>query len=541
MPQRLIEVNFPLRRVSEESVREKNIRHGHISTLHIWWARRPLAASRAIALAALLPDPGDPLERERLLALVRDISPWEAVKDGDSPRIEQARALIREAFGGRAPKVLDPFAGGGAIPLEALRLGCETYALDYNPVAVLINKAVLEYPQRWPGDSHLAHVLPLPPQDEEEPPPGQPTLFSLEEEQGESPLLVAVRAWGKWVLEEARRELAPFYPPDPDGAVPVGYIWARTLPCQNPACGAEIPLMRQTWLAKKEKRQIALRLIPNRAAGRVDAEIVDVGRVDNPTCFDPDEGTVTRARVRCPLCGGSIDDDTTRRLFREGKAGQRMMVVVVHYPYPTPAASGGTPSPLPPGGRGAGGEGKHYRLPTEADLAAYRAAEEALAQKRRALQAEWGMDPVPDEPLPPLETLGFRVQRYGLTRWGDLFNPRQQLALITFAEKVREAHARMVAAGADPDFARAVATYLAIVFNRLADKNANLVVYNVVGEKIEHVFGRQALPMVWDYVEVNPFTDVGWPNMQEWVELVLTHLTRIPPVEEGRGGEVRWR
>jgi adenine-specific DNA methylase len=176
--------------------------------------------------------------------------------------------------------------------------------------------------------------------------------------------------------------------------------------------------------------------------------------------------------------------------------------------------------------------GKTYRLATEQDLEAYRAAEQALEEKRQKLWEEWGMDPVPDEPLPPLETLGFRVQRYGLTRWGDLFNFRQKLALITFAEKVRQAHAQMLSQGADPDFAKAVVTYLAITFNRLADKNANLVVYNVVGEKIEHVFGRQALPMVWDYVEVNPFTDVGWPNMQEWVELVLAHLTRIPPVED---------
>ncbi|MCX7856159.1 MAG: DNA methylase, partial [Anaerolineae bacterium] len=297
-------------------------------------------------------------------------------------------------------------------------------------------------------------------------------------------------------------------------------LWARTLPCQNPACGAEIPLMRQTWLAKKEKKQIALRLIPNRAAGRVDVQIA--GADGRPLDFDPDEGTVTRAHVRCPLCGGTIDDRTTRRLFREGQAGQRMVAVVVA-PSPTLRRSRG---------KSEGEGGKRYRLPTDADLAAYRAAEAALAEKRARLRAEWGIDPVPDEPLPPLETLGFRVQRYGLTRWGDLFNPRQQLALITFAEKVRQAHAHMLDQGADPDFARAVTTYLAIIFNRLADKNANLVVYNVVGEKIEHVFGRQALPMVWDYVEVNPFTDVGWPNMQEWVELVLTHLTRISPVEE---------
>ncbi|MCS7252408.1 MAG: hypothetical protein NZ572_08355, partial [Thermoflexus sp.] len=169
---------------------------------------------------ALLPD--DPARRAKWLELVRRIAPWEVTSDGtpgSRQLLEQAREAIREAFGGRPPRVLDPFAGGGSIPLEALRLGCKTYALDYDPVAVLLNKAVLEFPQRF------------------------------------GPALVeAVRQWGNWVLEEARRELAPFYPSDPDGAVPVGYIWARTLPCQNPSCGAEIPLMRQTWLAKKDRR-----------------------------------------------------------------------------------------------------------------------------------------------------------------------------------------------------------------------------------------------------------------------------------------------
>ncbi|MDW7993302.1 MAG: DUF1156 domain-containing protein, partial [Gemmatales bacterium] len=177
MQPRLIEVDFPLRKVSEESVREKNIRHGHISTLHIWWARRPLAASRATTLAALLPD--DPNQRQKWLRLVAEISPWEVVSTTSRAArllIDEARSAIRAAYGGRAPRVLDPFAGGGAIPLEALRLGCETYALDYNPVAVLLNKAVLEYPQRY----------------------------------GEQ-LLEAVKKWGGWVLEQARGELARFY------------------------------------------------------------------------------------------------------------------------------------------------------------------------------------------------------------------------------------------------------------------------------------------------------------------------------------------
>jgi len=435
MQTRLIETDFPLRVVSEESVREKNIRHGHISTLHIWWARKPLAASRATALAALLPD--DPQRRNEWLRLVRDIAPWEVVSGsplpqcgrgaGDEGIIHKARALIREACGGRAPRVLDPFAGGGAIPLEALRLGCEVYALDYNPVAVLLNKAVLEYPQRF-GQPGAVQRVPLPAKRE-----GGRTLpgLVLPDAQDENPLLQAVKAWGEWVLEEARQELQAFYPADPDGSVPVGYYWMRTLPCQNPACGAEIPLTANWWLAKKGNKKVALRLVPNRAARRVDAEIVAGAAID----FDPDEGTVTRAHVRCPVCGGTIDDKTTRRLFREGKAGQRLMAVVL-----SPRNSLSRTA-----GRGVRGEGgKRYRLPTPRDLQAYEAAAAALEAKRQALWAEWGMDPVPDEPTPkgggPGAERAFSVYKYGLTRWGDLFNPRQKLALITFVEKVRKVY-----------------------------------------------------------------------------------------------------
>jgi len=522
MTVRLIEADFPLRTVSEESVREKNIRHGHISTLHIWWARRPLAASRATALAALLPD--EPGQREELLALVRDIAPWEVVSNGNAPQIEKARQLIREAFGGRAPRVLDPFAGGGSILLEALRLGCETYALDYNPVAVLLNKAVLEYPQKFGQPDSVSNV-PLPPRSEEHS-RSNLELLEVSDERAESPLLQAVSAWGKWVLEEARKELEQFYPKDPDGSIPVGYLWARTLPCQNPACGAEIPLMRQTWLAKKDKKKIALRLIPNQHARRIDAQIV--GADGRPIDFDPEEGTVSRAHVRCPLCGGTIDDKTTRRLFREGKSGQRLMAVVLHHPKRT---------------------GKTYRLPTERDLEAFRAAEAALVGARHRLAQDWGMDPVPDESVSTPTGREYQpggllynftpIVLYGFTRWGDLFNPRQKLALITFADKVRQAHAHLLAQGAEPEFAKAVVTYLAFGMSRIADYMCTLCLHDNVQERTVHVFGRQALPMTWDYSELNPTSDAvgSWESMTlRRIPPALAHLTRIPPVEGDSDG-----
>jgi putative DNA methylase len=368
---RLIEVDFPLRKVSEESVREKNIRHGHISTLHIWWARKPLAASRAMALAALLPD--DPNRRDELLRLIEELAPWEAVS-GKAPRsqsLQKARELLREAFGGRAPRVLDCFAGGGAIPLEALRLGCETYALDYNPVAVLINKAVLEFPQKF-GRPDQVTTVPLPPASQNHS-QTDGRLLDVEVESVENPLLQAVSAWGAWVLEEARKELEPVLP---SGCSMVRFrsatIWMRAPSrARIPACGVEIPLTAPDWwLAKKDKRKVALKLIPNKHARRLDLEIV--GQDGRPIDFDPEEGTVSRAHVRCPLCGGTIDDKTTRKLFREGKSGQRLMAVVLHHPKRT---------------------GKTYRLPTERDLEAYRAAEAITGTETRPPPRRMGHRP----------------------------------------------------------------------------------------------------------------------------------------------------
>ncbi|HEY80241.1 MAG TPA: hypothetical protein G4O05_04090, partial [Caldilineae bacterium] len=291
-----------------------------------------------------------------------------------------------------------------------------------------------------------------------------------------NPLLAAVKKWGRWVLEEARKELAAFYrSSDPDETI-VGYIWARTLPCQNPACGAEIPLIRQFWLARKKDREIALH--PVVREGRVDFEVVARGKkaigaqhaaaetqyAPWPSGFDPKHGTVARAVVTCPVCGGTISANDTRRLFQEGKAGQRMVAEVFTL---------------------AGQTGKFYRLPTQADLEAYMAAERALAEKRQRLAQAWGMDPVPDEPLRrvPVVFGVINVWIYGMTTWGDLFNPRQQLALITFAKKVRQAHAAMLAQGYPEDFARAVVTYLSLVFSRHSSYNATLCWWEPLGER----------------------------------------------------------
>jgi len=601
---RFIEESFPVKEVGAAAAKEKNIRHGHISTLHIWWARRPLAASRATAYAALTPSPQPPsplptlgegkgeaataaedrgegfdsLEWQKRRDFIVELCQWE---NSLNPRLlEKARRDILEAHAarltgelghpvtvedieaGRAPRprVLDPFAGGGSYPLEALRLGCEAYANDYNPVAVLILKATLEYPQsfghtaggqgdketRGQGDAQPGTTTP------------QPSLFNVSavrtpQSEIRNPLLDAVKRWGDWVLEEARKELAKFYPPDPplpspaggrgagdEGAIPVGYIWARTIPCQNPACGAEIPLMRQFWLAKKDRKRVALWMDRTRintdatdTHGLEDEEkirenpsdpcssvsysfhIVGDGYEPWPEGFDPGVGTVARAVATCPCCGGTVDANTTRRLFQEGQAGQRMVAVVL--------------APSSPRGRGTGGErgGKTYRVATAEDEAAYARAEAALQTKRAQLMPEWGMNPVPDEPLPPVGTLGFRVQRYGMTTWGDLFNTRQQLALITFAEKVRQAHERMMADRMEPEFAKAVATYLALTLDRLADSNSTECWWQNSWEKEAITFARQALQMTWDYFEANPLGNKGY-RWDSFLESVEKFFDKIP-------------
>jgi len=493
---RLIEVDFPLREVSEQSVREKNIRHGHISTLHIWWARRPLAASRATALAALLPDPGDPQKREEYLQLIKDISPWEVVSK-DTPQnralLEKARKLIREAYGGRAPKVLDCFAGGGAIPLEALRLGCETYALDYNPVAVLILKAVLEYPQKY-GQPQIV-------QD------AARTGLGMKAQRTVNPLLEEVKRWGNWVLEEARKELEQFYPRDKDGSIPVGYIWARTLPCQNPECGAEIPLLLQTWLSKKKEKKVALRVVADKARKGITFEIAEGRKID----FNPDEGTISAGHVRCPICGGTFDDETTRALFRERKAGQRMVAVVVQR---------------------SRGNGKHYRLSNETDLRLFEGTLDALRTKRELLREKWEIDPLPDERLPterpsPNARGVSAITRYEMQAWADLFNARQALALITFTEKVRQAHTAMLRQGREADFAKAVVTYLALTVDELARFGSVLNRWKVDAEAVVHVFARPALAMLWDYFENVPVGSHGgtWEHRLSEVMTVLSNLT----------------
>jgi putative DNA methylase len=508
---RLIEVSLPLKAISTQSAREKSIRHGHISTLHIWWARRPLAAMRAAIFASLIPAPDTDEERERLEDLIATIVDWDQVKHGNSPAIEKAQDLIRQAFPDGPPRLLDPFMGGGATGLEALRLGCETHAVELNPVAHLIELCTLVYPQKY----------------------GQPEVRTVQQgamevEQEVNPLAEDVRKWGQWVLERAREEIGHLYvnplaadrspelaadhnpPPTPDcgpaGAVQkvgptiVGYLWARTVTCPNPACQAEMPLVRQWWLARKAGRRIALKPVVDREVKRVAFEVVDM-EAERPEGFDPSQGTSSRSAGTCLVCGQVADKEYVKSEGLAGRMGQRLLAVIYDQ----------------------AGAGKGYRPATPADEALFEQARTAL----KVLDTNGEL--VPDELIPSGSSRAIFVHLYGLTRWGHLFNARQLLTLLTLSRQVRAAYDAMLVEGMDPERAKAVATYLGLIIDSIADRDCTLCVWRGGSEDIGHTFGRQALAMIWDYAETNPASGStgSWGAALDKIVRVIEHAAQV--------------
>lgn len=499
---RIIERQMPLTAISAQSAREKSIRHGHLSTLHIWWARRPLAACRAAIFAALVPQPDDPAEAKKMQKFIAELSDWDNSIDSDSASgktgvhhyIRDARDYIKRAFPDRAPRVLDPFAGGGAIPLEALRLGCETYALDLNPVAHIIQLATLVYPQQY------AH-RPGPYGDK----PG-------------ATLAGDVRKWGEWVLERARAEIGDLYPRDPDGATPVAYFWARTIPCPNPVCRSAVPLIRQTWLVRKASKYVAYRVEADGPGSEVRFRVL-TARSPNEFNFDPAVGTTRGGTAVCPCCGTPLSE---KHIKAEALAGRLDAVLIAV----------GTDTP--------GAQGKRYRDVTDNDRAIFAEARKRLGKLHDAYDPFSGeLPPIPDEPLVDNDTMNVKTPLYGLKTYDKLFNARQSLAIATFVRHVRTAYEAIVAETMDSEYAKAVATYLAIALDRLADASTTLVRWRPTVEAHANTFARQALPMLWDYVETNPFGggSGNWDSCVEWVWKYIEHgaSTADRPADVRRG------
>ena len=492
MKRRLIDETFPVKEVSRESAREKSIRHGHISTLHLWWARRPLASSRATIYASLVDPPKDIEEWGAKNNQTSELSKWENSLNHDMIMRIQKEILVSN--GGVRPKVLDPFGGGGAIPLESLRLGCETYSGDINPVAVLIQKCTLEYPQKFGNNSAGNGMV----------------------AQGEgNRLYTDIKNWSDRVLEEAYNEIEEFYTEKDKNNTSVGYITARTVKCQNPKCGVEIPLMARFQFVNKKGKKISA--YPYVKGKQIKFKIVGDGYDNVPDGFVPVKGTVSKGRAVCVACHTVVDPDTLKSLFWKDKSYDKQIVTII------------SKKNVP---------GMVYRSANDADLSTFQSATEYMKRKRDTLLKKFiVVDPIPDEIIPTPENKEHvqggsywrdaKIAIYGMTKWRDLFNPRQALAMIVFLEKIRLAHQQMLDEKYDKEYAKVITTYLALMLDRLAVKISNLARYNTARENIEGVFGRQALPMIWDYVELNPFYNSGWHNMQDWVLRVVQHCSNL--------------
>jgi putative DNA methylase len=493
---KLIEVSLPLEAINRESAREKSIRHGHPSTLHLWWARRPLAAARAVLFAQLVDDPSAhperfptekevEAERDRLHKMIEELVVWENIHDEEL--LAAAREEIRRSCDGDPPPILDPFAGGGTIPLEAQRLGLEAHASDLNPVAVLINKALIEIPPKFADQ-----------------PPVFPGLAETElaDWKGAAGLAADVRAYGEWMRDEAERRIGHHYPkatlPDGSEANVIAWIWARTVTCPNPACGIEMPLVRSWWLGKKKDKEayVVPRVVddPEHPSGKR----VEFG-IGHEASGPAYEGTKPRKRpAKCISCDALMSEDELRQRGQRGKLGQVLIAVVAE-----------------------GSRRRIYLSPTD--------------EHRAAAEAVEGLDAVGGEIA--TNPRWFSPPGYGLTNFSDLFSRRQLLALIALSDLVGEARKCVLAdalaagtaggqplAGDDAEaYADAVATYLGLSVSRLADYSSSLSSWIAGGETLRNVFGRQAMPMVWDFAESMPLSDStgGFPSQLGWIVKAL--------------------
>ena len=486
---KLIEVALPLEKINAESAREKSIRHGHPSTLHLWWARRPLAAARAVIWASLVDDPSSHpeqfpteedqnTERQRLFKILEDLVVWE--NSNNEKVLDAAKAEIMKSTNGNPPALLDPFAGGGAIPLEAQRLGLEAHAHDLNPVAVMINKAMIEIPPKFSG---MAPVN------------SDAQVNSMHDAWARAEGLAEdVRYYGEWMKQEAYKRIGHLYPkvkvPEEQGggeATVIAWIWARTVKCPNPACGCEIPLVRSFTLSKKKGHEAYVE--PQFFDSKC-SYTVKLGE-------HKEKGTVNRTAASCVACGTSVPLDYVRSEGSNHRMGRHLIAVVAE-----------------------GKNGRAYYSPDDIQLCASQVGEP---------------ENVPCEDLPE-KALGFRIQAYGITKWKDHYTNRQLTALTTFSDLVVETQKKVeadaIAVGMSDDhvplckgghgaraYGEAVGVYLAFAVDRQADIGSTIASWiNTIGA-IRNTFGRQAIPMTWDFAEANPFSSSTgcFSNMVDWI------------------------
>ncbi|MBM4467723.1 MAG: DUF1156 domain-containing protein [Chloroflexi bacterium] len=499
---RLIEDYLPIEAISAEARREKSIRQGHISTLHLWWARRPLVACRAAVFGALVPAGAASPD------FVADLCTYPGPRD----KVQEAQRLILQAHAarltaergelvtvedieaGRAPRprVLDMFAGGGSIPLEALRLGCEAYALELNPVAHLIELCTLVYPQKY----------------------GQPdpAAKGCAKDGTWAGLAAEVEYWGKWVLERVKAEIGDLYPPiyvpregvnreaqlgipaldvyrsTPDASrlTPVAYVWTRTVRCKSPVCGGTVPLARSTWLSKKIGEIVALKVdaVSNRdkpSGEKIVRYHVVEAKTPEGLGFDPEVGS-KGGNVACPFCGTVADSSFVKTEGMGGRISRQLMAIV--------AVTSGSAR-------------KTYLAADEVETKLF--SEDAIITERieKLLQRE-RIQPI-TEALPLVDARGaFFCKLYGLNHWADLFLPRQMLMLLTFTKYVRRAYEEMLSERYSANHSRAIGSYLALAVTTLSHYNSSLSLW-LLEHMISVFIQGQAIPMRWDFAEACPF------------------------------------
>jgi putative DNA methylase len=474
---RLIEVALPLEDINRESAREKSIRHGHPSTLHLWWSRKPLAAARAVLFAQLVDDPSahpdkfpteaeQEVERKRLHDIISRLVVWENIHDENL--LGEAHEEILKSTGGKPPPILDPFAGGGSIPLEAQRLGLEAHASDLNPVAVLINKALIEIPPKFSG---------------------QPPIFpgaagTAGSWPGATGLADDVRRYGGWIQDEAEKRISYLYPKVKISGVDctvIAWIWTRTITCPNPACTGSMPLVNNFWLGKKKGKERYVISIPDGKRVRF-----EIGGPDGV----PRDGTISRTGAECLLCGTPVPISFIRDEGKAGRMGAQLMAVAAEGP-----------------------RQRYYVAPSEEHA-------EAADVPRP--------DNVPDAEL-AMDPRNLWTVNYGLTRFADLFTNRQLVTLTTFSDLIHEARQRVIGDGGDLAYADAIALYLSFALSKVADNSSSLCMWMYMPSKegTAHTFARQAIPMVWAYAEGNPLNP-GPCNIGTGADWIAKAISGLP-------------
>ena len=505
---KLIEVALPLEKINAESAREKSIRHGHPSTLHLWWARRPLAAARAVIWASLVDDPSSHpekfpteeeqnQERQRLFRILEELVVWE--NSNDERVLAVAKEEIQKSTNGNPPELLDPFAGGGAIPLEAQRLGLKAHAHDLNPVAVMINKAMIEIPPRFAGKA-----------------PVNPSACISKMAQiwsSAQGLAEDVRYYGEWMKQEAFKRIGHLYPkvkaPQEQGgeATVIAWIWARTVKCPNPACGCEMPLASSFVLSKKKGKEAWISPKFDYETKKITYE-VHMGKGEIPQAPKAARG----ANFTCVMCKENVTGNYVRTEAHQGHMNASLIAIVA--------------------------EGKHGRL--------YLSSTEDHIRVAMQAEPEWKPEQLVTTPCHDVD----RLPMYGMPTWGDAFTKRQLTALTTFsalvAEAQKKAEADAVAVGVDNDhiplreggdgaraYGEAVGVYLAFIISKLADRGSTICSWDSSREGLRNTFGRQAIPMTWDYSEGNPFSNSSgcFDNMLDWVVKCLLEFPASAPAE----------